>query len=655
MISNQDAANLLIQTAVKGKESYHAGYDWTIQYAKDCKAYFGGIGIDEYLRRFDLRESDAQFAQRKVVTAHINKCLGSALSASFEKVARSNYNRVLAFDRDAEGKKAKQFDRDVLKNWHEGGLDQYAFSSLLHFQKYDPNAFVVVEFDSTDGVRRARPYPFEVSSDMAVRYNYNQHGTIEWLIVRQVQNKASTNNTTQKVERLTIYRPNQTIVFQQLTDEEKKAVPVIPAKAKGVEQDPQNGQVFQAENGNVYVFEVPIPHRYDKTPAIRAGHIKNPEDKGQTRLSIFDAAMPWSKKILKINSELDITQAYAAFPVAIRHEERCDAVGCMSGKLPDGSLCGTCAGTGKKPRPMSAGDEIVLALPDRPEDMFDVTKILHYTSAPTEVVQMQMQTISTYLQNAKESVFNSQMFSKQETAKTATFQNIELQSVYDTLYPYAQNIASFWGFVAYACKTFTGFDVEMTAALVFPSDFRFETVNDLFAELKSARESGAGPVVYDMICRRIVDRMLVDDPERLGEVMAEMRLDPFAGMTEEQVIVALASQYVPNWKKVYYLNRNSILAEVESEDPAFFLRPYQEQIDRIKAKATEYAALIESEVSAMVIPEFGPAQPAQSDSVGKIPLALQQLALARQRAFETNDNVLAGQIGSKISELLDQI
>jgi hypothetical protein len=595
MISNQQSANILIETAVKGKETYHVGYDWAVKYSDKCRAYFGGIGLGKYLRKFDLRESDAQFKQRETVTAHINKCIGNALSASFEKVSRSNYTRVLSFGNDTEGIASKLFDAEVVGRWHKSGLDDYSFNRVLFFQKYDPNAFIVAEFDSTDGVRRARPYPFEVKSDMAVRFMYDQHGTLEWLVVRQVQRKASINGTMQEVERLTMYRPFQTIVFQQLTDEEKKAVPIMPGKAKQVDQDPVNGQVFHAESGKAYVFGVPIPHGHEKTPAFRVGHTENPEDGGQTALSIFDAAMPWSEKILKINSELDITQAYAAFPVAIRHEERCDEIGCVSGKMLDGSICVTCQGTGKKPRPMSAADEIVLALPDRPEDMFDVTKILHYTSPPTDVVRMQMDTINAYLQYAKEAVFNSQFFSKQETAQTATFHTIELQSVYDTLFPYAQNIAEFWRFMAYACKTFTGFAGDMTAALVFPSDFRFETVNDLFAELKSARESGAGTVVYDMITRRIIERMLVDDPERLREVFSELRLDPFAGMTEDQIIVALSSSFVPKWKKVYYLNRSTILSDIESQDPAFFLRPYEDQMRIVREKAEEYAAIIDGE------------------------------------------------------------
>ena len=47
--------------------------------------------------------------------------------------------------------------------------------------------------------------------------------------------------------------------------------------------------------------------------------------------------------------------------------------------------------------------------------------------------------------------------------------------------------------------------------------------------------------------------------------------------------------------------------------------------------------------------------PAASDSLGKIPLAIQQLALAQQRAFDTDQPDKAARLGAKIDSLLDQI
>lgn len=44
-----------------------------------------------------------------------------------------------------------------------------------------------------------------------------------------------------------------------------------------------------------------------------------------------------------------------------------------------------------------------------------------------------------------------------------------------------------------------------------------------------------------------------------------------------------------------------------------------------------------------------------NDSTGKIPLALQQLALARTRAQESGDSALAKIIGDKMEELIANI
>ena len=43
------------------------------------------------------------------------------------------------------------------------------------------------------------------------------------------------------------------------------------------------------------------------------------------------------------------------------------------------------------------------------------------------------------------------------------------------------------------------------------------------------------------------------------------------------------------------------------------------------------------------------------NDIGKIPLAIQQLALSRKRADEAGDSVLSNQLGNKIDELLKSI
>lgn len=585
-----ESINLLLSLALRGESAYHPGYQSSVEYARLSKAYFAGVGIDKQLKKFARRESDELFEQRKDITAHVQNALGHALDRPFAKVRRSNFTKVLSFPSDESGAKSDAFQRATLDRFTKRGVDAYVFERVRYWNEFDPNCFVVVEFAPFDNTKEnARPYPFEVTADMAVSFKYDPHGELLYLAVRQVQMKPDKagDSVLREFERLTLYAPLQTVVIQQLTADEINALPLKPAKAEQIEGEAVSGQVVNIDNTRFYQVIIPAPHGYERTPAIRCGYVDNPADDGQTVLGILDAALPFGKKLVKLNSELDLTMALLAFPISVRYQEACPEIGCDRGHLTDGAICGTCRGTGHKPRPTSAQEEIVLAFPDRPEDMIDASKLLSYVYPPTDAVRQQVELMTFYFQQAKEAVFNSQMFTKQETAQTATFHGIELQSVYDTLYPYAQHLAKVWAFLVDACRVFTGVKDPLNAALIFPQDFRFETAEDLFLELKSARESGAGNDAAVLLQERIMDRLLIDDKERLSRMRIDTRFDPFPGMTEAQIILSLSSPFTPEWKKVWYINRGTLMEEILQETPAFYTLAFDKQKALIMAKITK--------------------------------------------------------------------
>ena len=651
-MTTAEAVQHLANIARKKERAYHPSYAWTVDYSRRLKAHFAGVGIDDYLEQFARRESRELFEQRKRVTKHIQKSLGHALDRPFSKVSRANYVKVLAFEGDDAGDRAKQFDREVLQRFTRRGLDHWTFERVRYWSAYDPNCFLVVEFDTTDGTQRARPYPFEVTAEMAVDFSYTVHGELEYLVCRQAEQTGDFPIPGQEIERLTLYQPLQTVVLQQLK-KEQIAQTAIPAAVDTLPDNPMDGDLIRI-GSHAYRIEVPPPHRKEETPARRVGYMPNPEDDGFTRLSIFDAALPFAEKVVKGNSELDIVMAFLAFPVSVRYEEPCEAAGCDMGHLADGSSCTMCRGTGYKPRPTSAQEEILLPMPRNPEDMVDLTKVIQYTYPPTDSIDLQFNALKHYFQEAKQAVFNSEMFTRAETTQTATFHGIALQSVYDTLYPYAENLGAVWSFIADACRVFTGFAGQMTAGLVFPKNFRFETTADLFAELKQAREAEAGTDTTALLEERIMGSLLVDDRERWTRWQVENAFNPFRGMTEAQVLTALQSSIVPEWKKVFWVNRVDILAEIVETQPDFYrLAPrLQRQIIRQAVEALQ--AEIQASAPALNLGDISQ-QVEEPDRLGKVPLALQHLALARQRAFDSGDQQLAGRIGEKIDELLEQV
>ena len=591
-MTNEQAVQILYRLAKDKEKAYHPAYQRTVEYSRTSKAHFAGVDLDEYLLQFARREADDLFEQRKEITAHVNKSLGAALDRPFSKAPRSNFTKTISFDGDEKGEVSRRFEKEVLQGFARRGLDGYVFERCRYWSKFDPNAFVVVEFDSTDGAKRARPYPFEVTAEMAVDFSHNVHGDLEYLVARQAENEKPDMPAVSEVERLTIYQPLQTVTIQQLKKKELETFG-MPVESDGPPEQVTDGQLIRI-GSDVYQIQIPIPHGLPVTPAIRVGFQENPEDDGFSRVGILDAALPFARKVVKINSELDIVTAFLAFPVSVRYDDPCDAAGCVTGKAPDGTTCPACKGSGYKPRPTSAQEEIVLPMPRNPEDMFDLSKILHYTYPPTDAVKMQIELMQYYFMQAKEAVFNSEMFNKQETAQTATFHGIALQSVYDTLKPYADNQQRAWSFLAYACKEFTGFGGAMTARIIFPHDFRFETASDLFAELKEARDAEAGGDTAEIIEERIMQRLLVDDRERLTRWQVDNSFNPFRGMTEAQILTAVNTSMVPEWKKVYWFNRSDIMADILLQQPDFYLLEKSKQrtivMEAVKALQAEIEA-----------------------------------------------------------------
>lgn len=586
-MTNQDAANLLLHLALKGEKAYHSGYKDTVKYARESKAYFAGVDVDEFLKPFTRRESTELFEQRKAITAHVQKSLGHALERPFAKVPRSNWTKVLTFTDDQQGRSAKEFQDKTLDKFTTKGLDGYTFERVRYWNAYDPNTFVVVEFAAFDNTKtKASPYPFEVTADMAVDFKYDPNGELLYLVARQVEMKfdRKDDSTAKPFERLTIYRPNQTLVIQQLTGDEIKAISAKPAEKPMVDADPITGQVVNIDGTRYYQITVPIPHKFERTPAIRCGYVDNPADDGATVVGIFDAALPWARKCLKVNSEFDFVSACMAFPIRVRAQDVCPATGCDHGKLPDGATCWECHGTGWKQSPTSAMEEIVYSMPQPGEETIDATKLLQYVSPPTDAVKLLIDLLNTFFEKAKESVFNSQLATKNEVAQTAQYHRIGQEATYDTLHPYGRHIARVWKFIAEACKAFTGTAGEMTAAIIIPQDLHFETVDQLFAELKSARDAGAGSDVSQLINRRIMDRYLIDDPEALMRSRIDERHDPFPGMTETEVLAAINLGIVPEWKKVWWANRQSIMEEILQEAPAFYTLNFPKQKELIRAK-----------------------------------------------------------------------
>ena len=167
---------------VAARNERHAFYDLTIARSKKYRQYVAGDNMDELLQQFVRREDKEMFKQRVALTKHITKSICKNLMDVFFKVPRSNTARRILSHQDE--KKAGEINEILRKFWGPESFDDYLATRYIELNHIDPNAFVVIEFDEFDNEQEiVQPYPFEVFSQNAVDYKY-QNRILQYLIVK---------------------------------------------------------------------------------------------------------------------------------------------------------------------------------------------------------------------------------------------------------------------------------------------------------------------------------------------------------------------------------------------------------------------------------------------------------------------------------------
>lgn len=558
----------------------HPWHTRTVDLAKQYRALATGDGLDSLLRQYVERESEEAFKQRVKYTQHICTSVVGNLASTLTKVPRSNYQRILLSTDTAT---AEGLEATISTFYAGGSLDDYVKTRWLEMNTTDPNAWVVVEFEPFDNTKqRAAPYPFEVSSANAVDFTL-ENGVVSSLTAQSKVAFPPKDGQERSGTRFTAYLANQTVTLTELPPEEASAL-------SGWKDKTYNGNYFRA-GSTVYRLDFPVPHNAGFVPACRVGFSRDLYTDGHTYVAPYHNAIPLILKSIKVNSELDLTMGKSAFPFRLEYAPPCDAPGCISGYLADGSECGTCNGSGHKKTVTSAQERFVLPLPKAKADVFDLDNLLIFKSPPVEILEFQRKYIDDLTAACKAAMFNSDIFTKQQVSDTATGKRIDLESVYDTLFSCALGMGAFWKFLVTACATFTEQAKGLNAELRFSKDFKLKGLNDLLLDLESANRSGVSPDVRRSIQADINRLIFSEAPRELAKTTIKERFNPFSGFTEDMVQVALSDPYVPEPYKLRYLMLGVLFDEIEAEFGAGDV--YSQPIEKIKA-------LIDAKVGAWI-------------------------------------------------------
>lgn len=553
----------LIQVAA-GKRK-HAHYARTVELAHKYTALSTGEGLNKYMKMYSRREDEALFKQRVEITEQITPSVIANLSAILEKGYRSHYRRELGYGED-EAAEAKTAEFETLLAKYAGGIgvDRFLQERLIELNCTDPNTWIIQEWKDFDNlVEYADAYPFEASSKMAIDFAFDR-GILQYLTVQTTL--PNPKDESKPLIRLTCYQQNLASTLTQTGETSTMPNSTILL----------NGQTVTIE-GHEWIYQE-YYHNLGEVQAFRAGYKRDKVTKGETFVWPFEAADPYLMKSLKVVSELDLTAANVAMPLTIRYGDECKAPGCEMGYKADGSMCNTCAGTGKKQSPTSVMEEIVVTpMPDNPDNMLDLSRLYTHVSPDVSILEWQEAYVDKLEKKCKSAVLNSELFSKDEVAQTATGKNIDQQNANDFVYKYFRFYAESWGFTVRTVANITGKLQGLNAEIFVSRDLKLKTVGELMEELKAANESQAGPATRSSIEWDIMRATMIDSPEEFEEWQVKERFNPFSGYTEEQKMVWAQSELVPRSQRVLYANLGYIFDTLAFENEGFYRMPYETQ------------------------------------------------------------------------------
>ena len=599
----------------KSSNKKHADYQRTVDLAKEYKAHVSGVGIDDYLKRFAKREDEEMFEQRKRLTNSISQSVASSLQKPFYKVARNkNVKKKFTLKGD---KTREEIVQKMISGFYgtnelnTKGLDFWLKNRFIELTFTDPNAFVVIEWEAKPENVPLEPYPYEVNSIDAYDYTY-KHGVLNELFTRQSETIIYLDKDGAEKEKVvdafTLYEIGSSL----------KVVEYCPKyfEAKGIVID-ETRQVTFVEN-EIHFIATYNETNLDFIPAFRVGYIRDTATDGRTFVNPFESAMPYFRKALKAVSELDLSITLHTFPQKLQYVTKCKGKGtkkCNNGMVSGTqTVCSECKGSGLQIH-TSGQDAIYFPLPDTPDEMFDLDKILVYKQPPIDLIKFQDEYVRNLKKDAHLSVYNSNMFLAEDPqfAKTATEVNTNTQGIFDTLFPYTEKFSEVWKTAVKVFVRLSGFLTDFELIHIFPTDLEIKTVAVLMAELKLANESEAPSYFRDAILEEIANQVYEGDELGREKHFTRHKFFPFSGKTETEIQFLMASPYVSNFTKVLYANFEAIFTDIEKAVPNFYKLNYNLQWEKLNEFVKPYLEEINSQNEPLRI-DFGTQQTEENNT-----------------------------------------
>jgi len=433
-------------------------------------------------------------------------------------------------------------------------------------------------------------------------------------------------------------------------------------------------KVVQVGRKSDYKFQVVVYHIHELgyCPVDRLKGIPAWMDGSIVWQSLFLYAVPVLNDVVLDSIMLRSVKAASVFPYRVMTGDMCTAELDRDGQIQkcDGNgyfidfnsqrriTCTTCMGTGLKNRISPHG--VLLLRPDtftKEGELRTTQQAMYFVEPTINTPTFLRQEIDNGLDKARNVLHlrTSNSTVKGSEDLTATGMVLDEKALYSTVKMFSDQVFDLYEFGINTIGVMRyGSDFEMPV-ITRSITFDFATEYEYMERISLAIKNGLPPFVVYEIVYRYIKTMFYNETDRAGAFDLLITTDRLLVMPYDQINMETAKGTVAPWEVVLHDSGISIVKKLVEVNASFFDQDVPVQREQLVAEAKKIAQEAGVRVGIADTVMGKTVASTQGDDLGKIPLALQQIALARERAITAGDTALATQLANKMKELTKQI